>query len=58
VTRDLDFLLRGMLLLSAAVDRLRARFDSRGLAWVNRVSGTVITAFGVVALVSVLRGAG
>jgi threonine/homoserine/homoserine lactone efflux protein len=40
------------LLLSAGVDRLRDRFDERALAWVNRLSGAVITAFGVVAVVS------
>jgi threonine/homoserine/homoserine lactone efflux protein len=38
------------LLLSAGVDRLRGRFDERGLRWVNRVSGGLITAFGVLAL--------
>ena len=44
------------LLLSALVDLLRARFDERGLVWVNRLSGVVITAFGVVALASLFRG--
>ena len=29
-------------------------FTLRGLQWVNRVSGTVITLFGVIALVSVI----
>jgi len=42
------------LLLSAIVDRLRGRFDQRGLVWVNRVSGAVITAFGVLAVASLL----
>ena len=41
------------LALSTVVDRLRGRFDARGLTWVNRVSGAVIIAFGLVALVSV-----
>ena len=40
------------LLLSGAVDLLRSRFDPRGLAWLNRISGAVITAFGVLALAS------
>jgi len=40
------------LLLSAAVDRLRSRFDPRALVWVNRISGAIIAAFGVVALAS------
>jgi threonine/homoserine/homoserine lactone efflux protein len=43
------------LLLSAIVDRLRSRFDPTRMVWVNRVSGAIITAFGVVALVSLLR---
>lgn len=42
------------LLLSAGVDRLRGRFDNTGLAWVNRISGMVITAFGLVALAGLL----
>ena len=42
------------LLLSAGVDLLRARFDERGLSWVNRISGTVITAFGLLAFASFL----
>lgn len=43
------------LTLSAAVDRLRARFSAHGLVWVNRVSGAIVAAFRVVSLVS-LRG--
>ena len=43
------------LLLSGAVDLLRSRFDQRGLVWVNRVSGIIITAFGLLALASLLR---
>ena len=42
------------LLLSAGVDLLRSRFDAGGLRWVNRVSGTVITAFGLLAFASLL----
>jgi threonine/homoserine/homoserine lactone efflux protein len=38
------------LLLSGAVGALRGRFDQHGLRWVNRVSGVVIAAFGVLAL--------
>lgn len=46
------------LLLSAVVDLLRSRFDQRSLVWVNRVSGAVITAFGIIAIASVVRGTG
>jgi len=40
------------LLLSALVDRVRDRFDARRMRWVNRISGAIITVFGVVALAS------
>jgi threonine/homoserine/homoserine lactone efflux protein len=40
------------LLLSGGVGLLRARFDTRAMRWVNRISGVVITAFGLLALVS------
>ena len=40
------------LLLSGGVGLLRARFDTRAMRWVNRISGGVITAFGLLALVS------
>jgi threonine/homoserine/homoserine lactone efflux protein len=36
--------------LSAAVGLFRAKLSVRGLRWVNRVSGAVIAAFGVLAL--------
>jgi threonine/homoserine/homoserine lactone efflux protein len=36
--------------LSGATSLLRARLSAGGLRWVNRVSGTIIAAFGVVAL--------
>jgi threonine/homoserine/homoserine lactone efflux protein len=39
------------LVLSSATDRLRGRLTPVSLGWVNRVSGVVIVAFGVVALV-------
>jgi threonine/homoserine/homoserine lactone efflux protein len=42
------------LLLSAGVDLLRARFDAGGLRWVNRISGTVIAVFGLLAFASLL----
>jgi hypothetical protein len=45
------------LALSAVVDRLRGRFVARGLSWVNRISGAVIAAFGVVSLAT-LRAEG
>jgi threonine/homoserine/homoserine lactone efflux protein len=38
------------LLLSGGVSLLRSRFDARRLVWLNRISGAVITAFGIVAI--------
>jgi hypothetical protein len=35
----------------------RSRFDARGLVWVNRISGTIILVFGVLALASLLTPA-
>ncbi len=40
------------LLLSGAVALLRSRIDLRALQWVNRISGGVIAAFGLIALAS------
>lgn len=42
------------LLLSGGVALLRSRIDSRALRWVNRISGGIITAFGVVAIASLM----
>lgn len=42
------------LTLSGAVSLFRSRFDERGLAWVNRISGAVIAAFGLAAVGSLL----
>jgi len=42
------------LTLSGAVGLLRSKFDERRLRWVNRISGGVILAFGVVAIGSVM----
>lgn len=42
------------LLLSGGVSFLRSRFTFTGLWWVNRISGILILAFGVAALVGVL----
>jgi threonine/homoserine/homoserine lactone efflux protein len=39
------------LLLSGGVGLFRNKFNAKGLLWVNRVSGVVITLFGVIALV-------
>lgn len=36
--------------LSGSVSLFRSRFSTRGLAWVNRISGAILIAFGVVAL--------
>jgi threonine/homoserine/homoserine lactone efflux protein len=38
------------LILSGTAGLFRAKLSARGLRWVNRVSGTVIAAFGVLAL--------
>jgi threonine/homoserine/homoserine lactone efflux protein len=43
------------LLLSTIVALMRSRFDRRGLVWVNRMSGIIITAFGLLALGSLFR---
>jgi arginine exporter protein ArgO len=40
------------LLLSGGVSLFRDRFKARELRWVNRVSGVIITVFGVLALLS------
>ena len=40
------------LILSCGVDMLRDKFDLRGLQWVNRISGSIITGFGLFALLS------
>jgi threonine/homoserine/homoserine lactone efflux protein len=42
------------LLLSGGVSLLRSSIDSRALRWVNRISGSIITAFGVIAIASLL----
>jgi len=38
------------LLLSGSVGLFRNRFNTQGMVWVNRISGVIITAFGMVAL--------
>jgi threonine/homoserine/homoserine lactone efflux protein len=38
------------LLLSAGVGLFRTKFNTTGLSWVNRISGVVITIFGIIAL--------
>jgi len=43
-------------ILSGAVSIFRAKFGARQMQWVNRVSGVVILAFGVLAFVSLLGG--
>jgi arginine exporter protein ArgO len=43
------------LILSGGVGAFRARFNSRGLRWVNGASGVVIAAFGLLALLSLTR---
>jgi len=39
-------------ILSIGVTLLRARFNPQGLLWVNRISGLIILAFGLLALLS------
>ena len=43
------------LILSGGVSLFQARFNPHGLWWVNRISGVIITGFGLLALLS-LRG--
>jgi threonine/homoserine/homoserine lactone efflux protein len=45
-------------LLSALASVLRARLNARVLQWVNRISGIVVTVFGLVALASVISATG
>ena len=42
------------LLLSTVASAFRARFNVRALRWVNVVSGLIVTAFGVMALLSLV----
>jgi threonine/homoserine/homoserine lactone efflux protein len=42
------------LLLSGIAGALRTRFNTRALLWVNRISGIVILAFGLIALSSLI----
>jgi len=44
------------LTLSGLVGLFRARFDTRALRWVNRISGAIIVAFGVFALAAPALG--
>ena len=43
------------LILSGGVGLFRARFNPHGLRWVNRISGVIITGFGLLVLLS-MRG--
>lgn len=40
-------------ILSGGVSLFRSRFNPQGIRWVNRISGVIITAFGVIAFASV-----
>src|SRR4030066_1762884 len=42
------------VLLSTAIHLIRARFRPAGLYWVNRISGSIIFSFGVVALIGTI----
>ena len=44
------------LLLCFGVGIFRTKFDTQRLRWVNRLSGAIIVAFGLVALISAARG--
>ncbi len=43
------------LTLSLGVGIFRDRFDTAAMTWVNRISGMIIGAFGIVALLSLIR---
>jgi threonine/homoserine/homoserine lactone efflux protein len=43
------------LILSGTVGAFRTKFDLSGLRWVNRISGIIITGFGVLAFLSLVR---
>lgn len=42
------------LILTSSVSLLRKKITSRWLVWLNRISGTILVVFGVVALISVI----
>jgi threonine/homoserine/homoserine lactone efflux protein len=42
------------LILSSGVSLFREKFDNRGMLWVNRISGAIITCFGLFALISII----
>lgn len=42
------------LLLSGGVSLLREKFDPRAMTWVNRISGAIITGFGIYAILSII----
>ena len=44
------------LTLSGLVSIFRSRFDAGALLWVNRISGTIILAFGILAMADLFRG--
>jgi threonine/homoserine/homoserine lactone efflux protein len=42
------------LILCSGVGLFREKFNNRGLLWVNRISGVIITCFGLFALISII----
>jgi len=42
-------------ILSGSIGVFRAKFNHNGLKWINRISGAVITGFGLLALLSLVR---
>lgn len=43
------------LILSAGVNALRRKLNEKALIWVNRISASIILAFGLIALATILR---
>jgi threonine/homoserine/homoserine lactone efflux protein len=41
-------------ILSSGVSLFREKFNNRGMLWVNRISGAIITCFGLFALISII----
>ena len=42
------------IILTSAISLLRKKMNSQSLVWINRISGVIITLFGIVALLSLL----
>jgi arginine exporter protein ArgO len=42
------------LVLSSITSLLRTKLDARALRWINRISGIIVTGFGLAALISLI----